>query len=198
MQEINFDIQKLKIKTNNWDVDLIFESYNSNNHSDKTFDYILKLNDEGEWTSKLVLLCSKVGESNKKCLITGIDGGCYFHLSSKEDNCQSVKIVDNQLIMSLGFSFVSLDLDRMQFNWIIRPDIAEVFEFYDLENDFLLRGELCIHRIDRKGNVKWSFGGRDIWVNPDGEKEVTIEKDKIILVDFESNRYIINFDGIEI
>ena len=31
--------------------------------------------------------------------------------------------------------------------------MAEVFEFYDLDSDILLRGEIGIHRIDLNGNI---------------------------------------------
>ena len=44
--------------------------------------------------------------------------------------------------------------------------------------------------------MKWSFGGRDIWVNLEGKSEVNIEENKIRLFDFESNEYLLNFDGV--
>lgn len=197
MQTNNFDIQNLTVESAKWKIELIYESSYSpqNIIANQTYDCKIEIGDEGEWTSRLALICAKNGELFKNCLISGINGGCYFHLSTMDDNSQSVKLLDNELIISLGFTFASFDLNMMRLNWKIRPDMSEIFEFYDLEDDFLLRGELQIHRIDRNGNIKWSYGGRDIWVNPDGKEEVTIHKDKIELIDFESNRYLIDYNG---
>jgi hypothetical protein len=197
VQTNNFDIQNLTIESTEWKIDLIYESYNSSQNytANQTYDCKLEIGNESEWTSQLALICSKNGESLKNYLITGIDGSCYFHLSTEDDNSQSVKLLDNELIISLGFTLVSFDLDKMRLNWKIRPDMAEIFEFYELKEDFILRGELQIHRVDRNGNVKWSYGGRDIWVNPNGKKEVTIHEDEIELIDFESNRYFIDYNG---
>ena len=197
MQTNNFDIKNLTVESAKWKIELIYESSYSPQYiiANQTYDCKIEIGDEGEWTSRLALICAKNGELFKNCLISGINGGCYFHLSTMDDNSQSVKLLDNELIISLGFTFASFDLNMMRLNWKIRPDMSEIFEFYDLEDDFLLRGELQIHRIDRNGNIKWSYGGRDIWVNPDGKEEVTIHKDKIELIDFESNRYLIDYNG---
>ncbi|MBK8145050.1 MAG: hypothetical protein IPK62_08660 [Bacteroidetes bacterium] len=102
---------------------------------------------------------------------------------------------DDKLYFSLGFTFFSFDLIESQIIWQVRPDTAEIFEFYDLENDFLLRGELEIHRITKNGEIKWSFGGKDIWVNMEGKREVQIESNRIKLTDFNNDKYIIDFNG---
>ncbi|OOV21031.1 hypothetical protein BXU11_17100 [Flavobacterium sp. LM5] len=83
----------------------------------------------------------------------------------------------------------------MELQWRREFDFATVFEFYKIENDFITRGELEIKRITRNGEIVWSFGGRDIWVNIEGKTELKIENDIIRLFDFESNEYLINFDG---
>jgi len=33
---------------------------------------------------------------------------------------------------------------------------------------------LEIFRITKNGEIIWHFGGRDIWVNPEGSEELTI------------------------
>ena len=48
------------------------------------------------------------------------------------------------------------------------------------------------------GDIKWSFSGKDIWVNIEGKQEVEIKDDRIKLIDFENNEYEIDFNGIEI
>ena len=61
--------------------------------------------------------------------------------------------------------------------------------------------ELASHEYYCKGNggdIKWSFSGKDIWVNIEGKQEVEIKDDRIKLIDFENNEYEIDFNGIEI
>ncbi|MEN2402930.1 hypothetical protein GKZ90_0024300 [Flavobacterium sp. MC2016-06] len=67
-----------------------------------------------------------------------------------------------------------------------------------IEDDFLVHGELQIFRITKEGEILWDFGGRDIWVNIEGKPEITFENNLIRLFDFESNEYVLNFDGKEI
>lgn len=186
----------LTVSNNTWTVDLTFESWNENKViSNLPRDIKIELNDTGKWTSSLYVKIIKDKVNQHNCLISGIDGGCYLHVLSETDNSQTVKLVGNKLILSMGSTLFALNLDTGSLEWKVRPDSADIFEFYDLENDILLRGEMEIHRIDYLGNVKWSYGGRDIWVNLNGKKEVTIEENFIRLFDFDSNEYHIDFDG---
>ena len=158
--DISFDRQELTIQNARWNVILNYENWASQSkeiESNESYK-ILELSEPGEWDS---ILKMKIDDSKgqKICFIKGIDGGSYLHKADNKDSSQSVKIEGDSLIMSLGFYFISVDLINLTLNWNLRPDIAEVFEFYDLQNDYLLRGELQIHRIDKQGNVKWSYGG---------------------------------------
>ncbi|SEQ08048.1 hypothetical protein [Flavobacterium urocaniciphilum] len=196
-KSINFDTQKLIVSNDIWKAELWFENINAENKIIKANNYskIIDLSEKDYLGSLLAIkTTNNLGEYNN-CLITGIDGGTYLHDGDKIDKCQSVKLLDNNLILSTGFTFFSFNIEKQEIEWKLRPDISEVFEFYDLQDDFLLRGELEIHRIDINGNIKWSYGGKDIWVNIDGKKEVCIENDKIKLTDFESNIYVIDFNG---
>lgn len=194
---INFDTQKLNVGNYNWTVELWFESRYAENKviEAKNYSKTIDLSDTGALGSLLAIKATNNRGETKSCLITGIDGGSYLHVSDEKDKSQSVKLLSDELILSSGFTFFSFNIEKQEIKWKLRPDMAEVFEFYDLQDDYLLRGELEIHRIDRNGNIKWSYGGSDIWVNIDGKKEVSIENDKIILTDFDSNVYEIDFYG---
>jgi hypothetical protein len=140
----------------------------------------------------------RVFKDNKEInsgLITGIQGGLWLFQATEKDKAQSIKLKDGNLILSLGFHFLSIQIQTLELNWAIKPDSAEIFEFYDLKDDFLLRGELQIHRIDLNGQIKWSYGGRDIWVNIDGKQEISILENEINLIDFDHNEYTIDFEG---
>ncbi|OUR91198.1 hypothetical protein A9Q87_10970 [Flavobacteriales bacterium 34_180_T64] len=195
-QNTSFDKQNLTINSGKWSVELDYENWHSDKKEIKPTqsDIIIELSEEGNWDSVLRLVISNE-DMQKTCLIKGIQGSSYLHLADEKGNSQSVKIDDNNLIISLGFNFISLNLNQLTLNWNLKPDMAEVFEFYDFQNDYLLRGEVEIHRIDKKGQIKWSYGGRDIWVNMEGKPEVQIEENTIRLLDFDSNEYLIDFDG---
>jgi len=186
--EDTFDIQKTSISNEKWTVNLYYESWSANikTISKTKNDIIIELSEKGEWTSLLKLEIININGKIKNCLINGIDGGNYFHIAKGKNDSQTVKLTENNIIISMGFTLLSLNLTNLKLNWKIRPDMAEIFEFYDLENDILLRGEMGIHRIDLNGNIKWEFSARDIWINMEGKNEVNIEKNGIRLFDFES------------
>ncbi len=193
------DIQDLTLSDDKWKVDLYYESWYSETKTiEKTENnFIIELSEKGEWDSTLKIdLTDK--ESTRTLIITGIKGGSYLHKKSDKENGQSVKIDNDNLILSLGLNFVSIDLDKLKLNWKLEPDMAEVFEFYDLEDNYLLRGEVGIHRIDKTGQVIWTFSATDIWVNIEGQPEVEINEKSIKLIDFNSDQYEIDFNGEEI
>ena len=130
-----------------------------------------------------------------RVLLTNISHGFYLHQATTQDKSQSVKLTTQGLVLSLGDTLVCLSFPELKLNWKLNPDGWPVFEFYDPEESFLLRGELCIHRIDLNGEIMWSYGGMDIWVNIDGLPEITILEDSIKLIDFESTEYLIDFNG---
>ena len=187
----------LTVKDEKLTVEILFIRNDNQNEilNQIEYDKIIELKEIDNWSSALILKIIFIKKPQRTILITGIDGGLYLHSANEKDNSYSVKLFENYILFSLGFTFFLFDINKQDIKWKIRPDIAEVFEFYDLQDDFLLRGEHSIHRIDKDGEVKWSYGGRDIWVNIDGKPEVIIEIDKILLTDFDNNEYVINFDG---
>ncbi|MVO07760.1 hypothetical protein GOQ30_01115 [Flavobacterium sp. TP390] len=185
------------ISNENWKVDLSYESSNAKTKKLELNENIpiIQVTSENFYTAIKIDATDNKG-SMKSCILSGIDGSFILFSKSKGENqYQSVLINNDNLILSLGFTLISIDLKTLNINWKIRPDVAEVFEFYEFEKDILLRGELGIHRIDLKGNIKWTFSARDIWVNTNGKKEVEIEKNAIRLFDWESNEYLIDFNG---
>ncbi|TLX77024.1 hypothetical protein E9993_04900 [Labilibacter sediminis] len=190
------DIQQLLISSENWTVALKCESWGSGTITDEIHkaDMEIELSQKGVWDSILELQVSHK-QDKKTCIVKGIQGSTYLHAINDDNEGQSVKIDSDNLILSLGINFISIDLNNLKLNWKLEPDMAEVFEFYDLEGDYLLRGEVGIHRIDKLGNIKWTFTSQDIWVNMEGRPEVTITDSTIKLLDFNSYEYEINFNG---
>ena len=189
--------QILNISNDKWNVEVSYSKINPENRKLEV-EKVIELQNEYKTNSIFISFQKNNSEIHKNVEINGLDGGFYLYKSTRNEKSQTVKLTENNLIMSLGFSLLSLNLNELKLDWIIRPDINEIFGFLDLKDDLLLRGESQIHRIDKKGNIKWSFGGNDIWVNLEGKNEMNIEENTIKLFDFESNEYLLNFDGVEL
>ncbi len=74
--------------------------------------------------------------------------------------------------------------------------LGTMFEVHQLDDDYILYGEIEIYRITKDLTVKWVFSGRDIFVRRVGnEPAFVIKEDRICLYDFEDNYYEIDFEG---
>lgn len=79
--------------------------------------------------------------------------------------------------------------------WETQADEVNCFQLFKLQDDYIVHGELQITRLDKDGNIKWQFGGADIFVNIEGEEEFILAENHIILTDFGNRKYKIGFDG---
>ena len=181
-----------------WKVDLYYENSNAKTKKielEKNIP-IIEVVENGNFYSAIKLDVQNINNSIKSCILTGIDGAFVLYPKTKNSNeGQSIIIKNDSLILSLGFTLISINLKTLKVDWKIRPDSAEILEFYELENDILLRGEMGIHRIDFNGKVKWTFTARDIWINMNGKNEIKIHEKTIDLIDWDDNEYIIDFNG---
>jgi len=123
------------------------------------------------------------------CLLTG-SGGTTIHPTSA--------IVDeNSLLVCCGDSVFSLDLPSLELKWQAHADPVACFQIYKIEEEYLVHGEVEITRLNRYGDVIWAFSGRDIFVSSDNEPSFLLKKDRILLVDWEKNKYELGFNGKE-
>jgi hypothetical protein len=81
-------------------------------------------------------------------------------------------------------------------NWMTQTDLATCFGVYLADNWIFTHGELNVTRLDKKGNIIWQTGLRDIIVNIDNDQNCFILHEKFIeLQDFKSNKYHLDFNG---
>jgi hypothetical protein len=107
-------------------------------------------------------------------------------------------VIDDSVLYIIAKDMVySLNIPDLSLNWSKAIDSLCCLAIHRLESDFLVHGELDIIRIGRDGQIKWRFGGRENWINPSGKPEVTIKTNHIELIDFDSYKYIIDFNGKE-
>ncbi|SHG85860.1 hypothetical protein [Flavobacterium defluvii] len=108
-------------------------------------------------------------------------------------------IIEEDKIWIIGCSEIyCLEIPTLELIWQKDYNSFALFSIHKLDDDFVIHGELEILRITKEGEIIWSFGGRDIWVTIDGKNVFTIENKSIRLFDFESNEYVIDFDGKQI
>ncbi len=195
MEQSELDNQILEIEENSIRIVLKYESLFSENKELDETNYLKKIAITDSDCSNLGIRIFQENIEINSVLISGISGGTWLSKETENDKGHSVKLKSDNLFLSLGSRLVSIKIPTLTINWKLEPDLAEIFEFYNLENDILVRGELQIHRISLNGEIKWSFGGSDIWVNIDGKPEVTILNDKIKLIDFNHDEYVIDFYG---
>jgi hypothetical protein len=90
-----------------------------------------------------------------------------------------------------------VSLPNLDIKWYKKVDLITNFGIYPFQHDFIIHGELTISRISKSGEIKWQFGGADIFVSLDGKDEVIIENKTINVIDFEGRTYILDENGKE-
>lgn len=133
----------------------------------------------------------KIFEGEKEvgnCIIIGSGGATGVHKNSS--------IVDNeQLVVCCCDTVFCLTLPNLELRWKTQADPATCFQIFQQQNDYIVHGELQVTKLDKRGQIKWQFGGADIFVSIDGEEEFKLESDGILLTDFAKTKYKIDFDG---
>ena len=181
----------IKIDYKNFEIEL-FNDLNDNlnsiiNSKNNEIDFGSK-KENPEYQSRHYILIKEFGIeiSNITIYETNSASGIYE---------ETFAIVDNRLFVISGSEIYCLEIPSLKLIWHKEFDRITNFTIHKLENDFIIYGELEIFRITKEGEIIWRFGGRDIWVNFEGKNPFNIESDKIRLFDFESNEYVLDFDG---
>ncbi|WP_312365212.1 hypothetical protein [Sphingobacterium sp.] len=104
-------------------------------------------------------------------------------------------IEESVLYICAGNKLYYLNIPDLTLKWTGQVDYVTNFSVQKLENDLLVHGELEITRITKLGEIKWRFGGHDIWVNNNGHQELTVLPKSIQLIDFGSHVYELDFAG---
>ncbi|QHT68926.1 hypothetical protein GXP67_20860 [Rhodocytophaga rosea] len=160
---------------------------NSVNYQFQYFDG-LELEDRVIPTSKHSISVSKNGTEISSAIIAEIGGATTIHDNSFLIKNDSIFICYCNRVYSLSFPFLLK-------NWSKELDWATCFEVYAFEDDLIVHGETQITRVDEKGNIKWQFDGRDIFVAPDGHSTFSIANQEIIVSDWEGYYYRLNGEG---
>lgn len=187
----------MTVKYKGYTVDIIDDQTFSINSVDNTSQYD-KVYFNGSTNQDRFYPTSKHGirirqgdEEVSSAIICEVGGGATIH-------SKSFIISDKSLYICCCDKVYSLSLPDLSIAWSKRLDPATCFGIYSFDNEFIIHGELSIIRIDKNGNVKWEFSARDIFVTQDGTESIAFQGDKILLKDWEGNKYTLDKNGIEI
>lgn len=122
------------------------------------------------------------------CIIIGSGGSTGIYQNSSLLN-------NDQLLLCCCNTIFCLKLPNLELEWKTKADLFTCFKIFKHQDDYIIHGELLISKLDKEGNIKWEFGGNDIFVSIDNEIDFKIENDGILLSDFENTKYKIDFQG---
>ena len=187
MNEYVIDGYKLTVKEET-DFDL---------HSDysKNYDAVFIIEEpdlEDGWFHKIISIRVESESAIKNVLIMAS-----YH--TIVDKCAA--LAGEQLFMLLNdvmilFDPADLKITKQKELGLIMGTMIAVYSYKD---DFIVHYEMDIMRIDRELNVKWDFGGSDIFVRwQSNDPAFVMKEDRICLYDFNEHYYEIDYDGNKI
>ena len=185
-------MKKITEKYKNLEIEIIDEdNFDLNSVDNKRFygriystDSVLEYNP----TTKHGIRIMQNGIEKQSALLLGFSGATGIYKNS-------YLIKKEKLFICCSNEIYSLNLKDLSLNWKNEFDIATCFGIYEFGEDFIIHGELEINRINQYGNIKWTFGAKDIFVNPDGKTEIKINENRIELIDWEGTFYELNENG---
>ncbi len=143
------------------------------------FHKIISIRVESASTIKNVLIMSSYHTIVDKCAVPA--GKCLFMLLNDIMvlfNPADLKIVDHKKLEHVMGTMIAV---------------------YSYKDDFIIHYEMDIMRVDRELNVKWNFGGSDIFCRwQSNDPAFVMKEDRICLYDFNEHYYEIDYDGNKI
>jgi hypothetical protein len=110
---------------------------------------------------------------------------------------KSFFIANDKIWICVCDKIYCLNLPSLKIHWFNRIDYVTNFSINPFKNDFIIHGELEIIRIGQNGEIKWRFGGRDIFVSTNKNINFKINDDSIEVTDWEGYKYLIDENGNE-
>jgi hypothetical protein len=139
-------------------------------------------------TSKHGIKIFQDNEEISNCIIIGSGGATGVY--------QNSSLLDNeQLVICCCDTIFCLGIPNLDLKWKTQADQATCFQIFKQKEDYILHGELQVTKLDKDGQIKWTFGGADIFVSIDETEEFILDNDGILLTDFAKTKYKIDFDG---
>lgn len=109
------------------------------------------------------------------------------------ENCTVLK--GHKLYIIIFNTLYEIDVITKQIRFIDIDDLAGALGLYKVNDGLIVHGEMKIVKIDFELNEIWDFYGADIFVTLQDKPPIVIHNDRIELLDFENNHYVLSHDG---
>ena len=164
-------------------------THNSNdNINNYLFEYFSKQDEY--YSSKFGIIVKK----NDKIISSAVISAHGGYTSLNDSN---YIIEDNFIIICCGNTLFSLTLPELKLNWKIEIDEVTAFRIEKMNNDYIIRGELAISRINKEGKIIWQKYGSDIFVTYDESFYFDIVDNNIFTISWDGRKYKFNYDDGE-
>ncbi len=185
----------LKLKYNNYDIELSNDETYSLNSSNNSFQYDNVYHDDESVeyrSSKHSVKVFADGQYCKSAIVCAVGGGTGVF-------ADSAVVWDDNIYVCCADKVFSLSLPDLRLNWMLQADKATCFGIYHADNGLFIHGEMRVTRLDSNGTMLWEAGLRDIIVYIDEEQRYqdafVMHDNYIALIDFNGNKYQLGFDG---
>ncbi|QGY47845.1 hypothetical protein GM418_30575 [Maribellus comscasis] len=179
---------------NNLTIEIIDEPTYSFGSADNNFNYSKHhFGDNAQEfpVSKHGIKITENDEIIESCIVIGSGGASGVYENSS--------LLDGeQLLLCCCDTIFCMKLPTLELIWKSQADQATCFGIYKVQDKYVVHGEVQITSLDKNGQIKWEFGGADIFVSLDNEDSFKLMSNYIELKDFYNKKYKINFDGKEI
>lgn len=188
------DNSKLKLTFENYEIELSNDKEFKLNSTDKNLKYDFAYQDEEALNYQCSQHAIKVfasGQLYKSAIVCAIAGRTTIH-------SQTAVVDNNDIFICCANKVFSLSLPDLKLNWMTEVDMATCFGIYKADNGLFTHGEMTVKRLDYSGQIIWDTGLRDIIVNIEENREqdeFVLHDTYISLMDFNSNKYQLGFDG---
>jgi len=171
-------------------IDIVDDPCYSLGSADNSFIYDKVYSHDTEYrpTSKHGINITRGGQSITSAIICESGGATAIH-----DN--SFIIAGDVLLVCCCNTVYSFKIPELNLNWRKEFDPATCFAIYPFKEDIIIHGELEIKRVDLDGNIKWDFSAKNIFVTQDGREAVKFNGDKIEVIDWDGDKYVLDENG---
>lgn len=115
------------------------------------------------------------------------------------DFCGSVEhctvLKERKLYTIMFNTLYEIDIITKQIRFIDIDDLAGALGLYQVDDGLIVHGEMKIVKIDFDLDEIWDFYGADIFVTLQDKPSIIIHNDRIELLDFKNNHYILSHNG---
>ena len=141
--------------------------------------------------NSVIKITSKEINSSNECFII-----CVGILRGSSGNFLPIKYIKDNDKLVIGFEtfILSVNYQTLDKFWILN-EYTDVLCIEKYEEDYIAYDEVTVERIDKRGNVKWSFHSIDHFVSYRGTENFIFYDTYIKMIDSNEVVYRISYEG---